>query len=126
MPMLVARKREQVLEALQAPENAPESDGEPLTFVSPRGAMASHGGLFFAAIIEEAAQTCPKRPFVFWVDCGEDPAQAMLAMRCGLTHLIINTDEIYGEKLRSIAITSDVSLRHDYPEAPVDLLHTPI
>jgi fructose/tagatose bisphosphate aldolase len=94
--------------------------GAPVTLLSPAGAAAYWGALYFHALIRLAAEAHPAVAFTAVLDCGERPGDVLAALRQGIADVVFHGDGEVREKLAAIAAARGARLHAPMP-ADLDL-----
>jgi len=84
--------------------------GRPVTLISPPGAVASMGPDVFLEIIAQACDDAPQEAITAVMDCGNDPGQALAALRAGCNAIRLDADAGVLSKLRDMAGSKDAVL----------------
>jgi hypothetical protein len=117
-PVVIVHDLSQARAALAAAEAA----GRPVTLLSPPGAAAYWGALYFQSLIQLAAEAHPAASFRAVLDCGERPGDVLAALRQGLTDLAFHGTGDVRDKLAAIAEARGARL-HEPLSADLDLGH---
>lgn len=82
----------------------------PARCISAPDAARSAGMGYLLAMAHQAAQAAPESPHEFWLDCGDDPALAIAALRAGAKHIACDLPKEEMQKLRDIAQPYDAAI----------------
>lgn len=77
--------------------------GRAVVLVSPPGAAAYMGAAYFRELVAGAARAAPEAEYAAVLDCGNDAALALNALRHGLDRVALNTPSEVMEKVADIA-----------------------
>lgn len=98
---------------------AAEAAGAPVTLLSPAGAAAYWGPLYFQAMIRLAAEAHPAAVFDAILDCGDRPGDVLAALRQGLDDLVFHGEGPVRDRLAAIAGAAQARLS-DRPSENLD------
>jgi len=103
----------------QAALAASEAASAAVTLLSPAGASAYWGPLFFQAMIRLAAEAHPGAVFEAILDCGDRPGDVLAALRQGVKTLAFHGEGPVRDRLAAIAAATQGRVS-DRPSADLD------
>jgi hypothetical protein len=103
---------------------AAEAAGAAVTLLSPPGAAAYLGPLYFQAMIRLAAESHPRTRFRAILDCGDRPGDVLAALRQDLSDLAFHGEGPVRDRLGAIAEAKGARLVRR-PQADFDCAETP-
>ncbi len=92
--------------------------GRDIVLLSPPGAAAYWGPLYFQSLVRLASEAEPRARFTAILDCADRPGDVLAALRQGLTDLAFHGSGEVREKLVAIAESRGARL---LPPAVVDI-----
>ena len=99
MPVVIVHDLAQSRAALAAAEAA----GAEITLLSPPGAAAFWGPLYFQSLMRLAAEAHPAARFTAVLDCADRPGDVLASLRQGLADLVFHGRGDVRDKLAAIA-----------------------
>jgi acyl-CoA reductase-like NAD-dependent aldehyde dehydrogenase len=95
--------------------------GRPVTLLSAADAGINAGAGWFAALVAAALAEAPGATCATVLDCGDDPAAALVALRQGIERVVFTGREDVAARLADIAGQYGVRLERERPRADLDL-----
>jgi hypothetical protein len=95
--------------------------GRPVILLSAPDAGIQAGAGWFTALVAEARAAVPAAECGMVLDCGDDPAAALVAIRRGVERVVFSGRPDVAERLADIAGQYGVTLESERPAAALDL-----
>ena len=115
-PVVIVHDLSQARAALAAASAA----AAPVTLLSPAGAAAYWGALYFQSLVRLASEAHPGVAFTAVLDCGERPGDVLAALRQGIADIVFHGEGEIRAKLAAIAAARGARL-HAPMTADLDL-----